>query len=91
MIVDAQSLQRVEHDVAQILAQTEAPVEAYAATLEAIGRSLGWELGAVWEVGVDDDLLRCVCTWHAGEGAPDFQALSERMALRAGLPAGRAS
>ena len=83
-IVDAQSLQRVEHDVAQILAQTEAPVEAYAATLESIGRSLGWELGAVWEVGPDDRRLRCVCTWHAGDGAPEFEALSERLTLGAG-------
>src|SRR6188472_3693155 len=64
VIVDAQTLQRVEHDVAQILAQTEAPVEAYEATLDAIGRSLGWELGSVWEVGPDDRRLRCVCTWH---------------------------
>jgi PAS domain S-box-containing protein len=84
VIADAPSLQRVEHDVAQILAQTEAPVEAYAATLETIGRSLGWELGAVWEVGPDDRRLRCVCTWHAGEGAPEFEALSERLTLGAG-------
>src|SRR5262245_55785748 len=83
-IVDAQSLQRVEHDVAQILAQTEAPVEAYAATLESIGRSLGWELGAVWEVGPDDRRLRCVCTWHGGDGAPEFEALSERLTLGPG-------
>ena len=26
------------------------PVEVYEAVLEAIGSSLGWELGAVWEV-----------------------------------------
>jgi PAS domain S-box-containing protein len=82
--VDAQSLQRVEHEVAQILAQTEAPVEAYAATLEAIGETLGWELGAVWEVGPGDGRLRCVCTWHAGDGAPEFEALSERLTLGPG-------
>jgi PAS domain S-box-containing protein len=84
VIVDAQSLQRVEHEVSQILAETEAPVEVYAATLEAIGRSLGWELGAVWEVGPDDRRLRCVRTWHAGDGAPEFEALSERLTLGPG-------
>jgi PAS domain S-box-containing protein len=84
VIVDAQSLQRVEHEVSQILAETEAPVEVYAATLEAIGRSLGWQLGAVWEAGPDDRRLRCVCTWHAGDGAPEFEALSERLTLGAG-------
>jgi PAS domain S-box-containing protein len=82
--VDAQILQRVEHEVAQILAETEAPVEVYAAALEAIGGALGWELGAVWEAGPDDRRLRCVCTWHAGDGAPEFEALSERLTLEAG-------
>ena len=81
---DAQSLQRVEHEVAKILAETEAPVEAYAAMLEAIGRVLEWELGAVWEVRPDDRRLRCVCTWHAGDGAPEFEALSERLTLGPG-------
>jgi len=84
VIVGAQMLQRVEHEVAQILAETEAPVEVYAATLEAIGRALGWELGAVWEAGPEDRRLRCVCTWHAGDGAPEFEALSERLTLEAG-------
>ena len=74
----------MEHEVAQILAETESPVEVYAATLEAIGRLLGWELGAVWEAGPKDERLRCVCTWHAGEGAPEFEALSERLTLDPG-------
>src|SRR5262249_20770766 len=64
VLVDAHSLQRVEHDVAQILAEKEGPVEVYAAALETIGRTLGWELGAVWEVGPVDGRLRCVTTWH---------------------------
>src|SRR6185503_12996393 len=84
VMVDANVLQRVEHEVAQILAETEAPVEVYAAALEAIGRALGWELGAVWETGPEDARLRCVRTWHAGAGAPDFEALSERLTLEAG-------
>src|SRR6266511_650339 len=84
VIVDAQILQRVEHEVAQILAETEVPVEVYAASLEAIGRALGWELGAVWEAGPDDRRLRCVSTWHAGDGAPEFEALSARLTLDAG-------
>ena len=90
IVADAQDLQRVEHAVAQILAETERPVEVYAAALDAIGRSLGWELGAVWEVGPDDGRLRCVCTWHAGDGAPEFEALSERIALAPRRGASRA-
>jgi PAS domain S-box-containing protein len=81
---DARDLQHVEHAVARILAETDRPVEAYESVLEAIGTSLGWELGAVWEAGPDDERLRCVRTWHAGEGAPEFEALSERMTLAPG-------
>jgi PAS domain S-box-containing protein len=81
---DARELQGVEHAVARILAETDRPVEVYAAVLEAIGGLLGWELGAVWEVGADDTRLRCVCTWHVGEGAPEFEALSERIVLEPG-------
>jgi hypothetical protein len=47
LVADVRILRRVEHDVARILAETERPVEAYEATLEAIGRPLGWRLGAV--------------------------------------------
>ena len=57
---------------------------SYAAVLQVIGSSLGWELGAVWETGPGDDLLRCVRTWHAGAGAPEFEMLSERIILTPG-------
>jgi hypothetical protein len=65
---DAPHLQRVEYEVARILAETEQPVEVYAAVLESIGRSLGWELGAVWEVEPAGDRVRCSRTWHGGGG-----------------------
>jgi PAS domain S-box-containing protein len=84
MNADPLVLQRVEHDVARILAETELPVEVYEATLDAIGRSLGWELGSVWEVVPDDGGLRCVRTWQRGGGPAEFQALSERIALEPG-------
>ena len=81
---DERELQGVEHAVARILAETERPVEVYEAVLEAVGGSLGWELAAVWEAAPDEGLLRCVSTWHAGEGAPEFEALSERITLSPG-------
>jgi PAS domain S-box-containing protein len=84
MIADAPTLQRVEHEIARILAETEAPVEVYRAALEAIGHSLGWQVGAVWELSRDDERLHCVCGWHAGEGVPEFEALTEALALARG-------
>ena len=81
---DARDLQPVEHAVARILAQTDRPVEVYEATLHTIGQSLGWELGAVWEVDAQRGSLRCVRTWHAGDRAAEFEALSEALVLAPG-------
>ncbi|HEX4527446.1 MAG TPA: PAS domain S-box protein [Gaiellaceae bacterium] len=83
-LAETSALSNVEHAVARILAETERPVEVYDAVLETIGRSLHWELGAVWESGAEDRRLRCVRTWHAGEGAPEFEALSARITLAPG-------
>ena len=47
---DAGNIQRVEYAVARILAERDRPVEVYEAVLQVVGSSLGWELGAVWEV-----------------------------------------
>ena len=77
-------LQPLEHAVAQILAQTDRPVEVYEATLRAIGRALGWELGAVWELDPHDARLHCVRTWHGGGRTAAFEALSERLVLAPG-------
>jgi PAS domain S-box-containing protein len=85
MIADRLDLQRVEHAVARILGEEEHPMEAYAAVLQVIGSSLGWELGSVWELDADDGRLRCVRTWRSGTGgAEEFEALSERLVLSPG-------
>jgi PAS domain S-box-containing protein len=81
---DVGNIQRVEYAVARILAESDRPVEVYEAVLQVIGGSLGWELGAVWETERGDGLLRCIRTWHAGGGFPEFEALSERITLAPG-------
>jgi PAS domain S-box-containing protein len=83
-VADARDPRRVEHAVARILAETERPVEVYDAVLEAVGRSLGWRLGAVWELESEAGRLRCVCTWGAGERTDEFQKLSESLTLGPG-------
>ncbi len=74
----------MEHEVARILAQTERPVEVYEATLEAIGRALGWPLGAVWEVDPGDGRLRCVGIWNVADRAEEFESLSRTVAFAPG-------
>jgi PAS domain S-box-containing protein len=79
-----------EHGVARSLAETAEPREALARALRAIGESLGWRFGAVWEpTGERPELLRCVETWSAGGAAArEFEAASRSVALGAseGLP-----
>src|SRR6476469_9611637 len=82
---DASDLGRVEHAVALIVAETEQPVEVYDAALKAIGEALGWRLGAVWEVDPRTRRLHCARTWHAGERAQEFEALSGALTLSPGV------
>jgi PAS domain S-box-containing protein len=84
MIADRLDLERIEHAVARILAERDVPVEVYESVLQSIGTSLGWEVGSVWEVDPEDGRLRCAKTWHTGEGAREFEALSERLVLAPG-------
>jgi PAS domain S-box-containing protein len=84
LIADVRDLRLVEHAVARILAETERPVEAYEATLEAIGRPLGWRLGAVWELDAPGGGLHCVRVWHAEARDEEFEALSEALTLGPG-------
>ena len=80
------TLPRTERMVARSLAETADPHEALTRALRAVGESLGWRLGAVWEPPADrPEALRCVETWHAsGVDARDFEAASRRTVLAAG-------
>ena len=76
---DAETLLRTEHAVARVL--TDAPDEgaAFSRILEAIGSSLKWDTGALWQL--DRTALKRIAAWntpepfdaawlHAGEGLP---------------------
>ena len=76
--------------MARSLAQTAEPRDALAGALRAIGESLGWRLGAVWEPAPDrPETLTCVETWHVGGAeSEEFEAASRAMtfAVGEGLP-----
>jgi PAS domain-containing protein len=83
-VSDAADFQPLEHAVARILAQSNSPVEVYAATLQSVGEALGWEVGAVWELDQQDGRLHCVLTWHASDRTRAFEAASEGLPLAPG-------
>jgi PAS domain S-box-containing protein len=81
---DATVLLRAEHAVARVLASATDEAAAYPALLAAIGESLGWEVGAVWEPG-EEGVLRCAETWpREGEFVAETRALT--LAPGEGLP-----
>lgn len=51
--------------VSQLLSDFSSLEEAAPKILEAICQSLGWELGAVWKVDPQKNVLRCVEVWPA--------------------------
>jgi len=53
-----------QFQVANILAASESVAAAALPLLEAIGESVGWDLGQMWFVDKSADVLRCVAMWH---------------------------
>ena len=72
----------LEHDVSLILAETTAADEAYPKLLEAVGTTLGWDFGAVWEESPEADAsVSCVATWSG-----DDPRLAEFARMSVGTP-----
>jgi PAS domain S-box-containing protein len=77
---------RVQHTVAQILAEAATIEEATPRILRAMGECLGWDVGALWRVDREAEALRCVELWHkASIEVPEFERVSREFAFVPGL------
>jgi PAS domain S-box-containing protein len=77
---------RVQHTVAQILAEAATIEEATPRILLAIGECLGWDVGVLWRVDRDGEVLRCVELWHtASIEVPEFDRVSRESTFVPGL------
>ncbi|HEX3146679.1 MAG TPA: GAF domain-containing SpoIIE family protein phosphatase [Gemmataceae bacterium] len=54
-----------EHAVSRILGVSETFIDAAPKLAQAICENLDWDVGVIWRVDPDADLLRCVEVWHA--------------------------
>ncbi|MEV4138500.1 PAS domain S-box protein [Dactylosporangium sp. NPDC049742] len=79
MSVDFALLLRLEHAVADILAT---PEPAGRPVLDAIGRALGWSVGAMWQVTPGG--LRCVATWSTSDRFAAFETATRDLVLARG-------
>jgi PAS domain S-box-containing protein len=77
---------RVQHTVAQILAEAVTIEEATLRILRAMGECLGWDVGALWRVDQKAKALRCVELWHkASIEVPEFERVSREFTFGPGL------
>src|SRR5712672_3484085 len=77
---------RVQHTVAQILAEAATIEEATPTILRAMGECLGWDVGALWRVDREAEALRCVELWHeASIEVPEFERVSREFTFVPGL------
>ncbi len=75
--------------VTRVLAEAETLEGATCRILQAVGESLGWETGLLWNVDREQGVLRSVEFWHLpGVEVPEFEAVSRsrRFAAGIGLP-----
>src|SRR5229473_4157444 len=77
---------RVQHTVAQILAEAATIEEATPRILRAMGECLGWDVGALWRVDREAEALRCVELWYkASIEVPEFERVSREFTFVPGL------
>src|SRR4029434_1378360 len=75
----------VAYAVARVLAGSETLAEATPGILEVACASVGWDVGAIWEVAFPEDRLRCVAVTRApGVAAPEFEAVTLRQTFARG-------
>src|SRR4051794_9870312 len=75
----------VQSAVARALSEATTAADAAQRVLGSIGSTLGWRLGAVWEVDIDGDCIRCVESWQApGAGDRAFEEASRSAAFARG-------
>jgi PAS domain S-box-containing protein len=74
-----------QYGVVRILAAAKSVDQAAPRVLEAIATNLGWELGAIWWLHRDDEVLRCAATWQQKKLAgADFERISRKTTFKSG-------
>ena len=77
---------RVQHTVAQVLAEAATIEEVTPRILRAMGECLGWDVGALWRVDREAEALRCVELWHKGSiEIPEFERAGWQFTFDPGL------
>jgi PAS domain S-box-containing protein len=88
-LVERQHDQRrkeVLHAITQILAESPTLFDATPRIIQSICNSLAWQVGAIWEVDRDAEVLRCAGVWHIGSATFErFEALTRELKFTFGV------
>lgn len=79
----------VQYAIARILAEASSLEETAAQILQAICEGLQWDLGTMWRVDSEQNVLRCVHVWRRpGVETPEFERATRETLFqpRIGLP-----
>src|SRR2546426_585812 len=82
----ADQRQTAQHAVTRVLAESTSLHDATPQIPQAIGRGVGWGVGAIWSVDPGAKLLRCIEVWHL-PGAPvaEFVELTRKSVFAPGV------
>jgi PAS domain S-box-containing protein len=76
----------VQHTVTQTLAEAATLEEAATKILQTVCEGLAWDVGALWRIDPEADVLRCVEIWHhESVEIPEFEATSRETAFPPGM------
>jgi PAS domain S-box-containing protein len=82
----AEGRQAMQHAVTRVLADSTSLDEATPKILQALCDNLGWDLGALWRVLTNADVLRCVAVWQQPSmRAPDFETATRNSTFPPGV------
>jgi len=71
----AEQRQATQYAVARVLAEAASLDEAAPKILQVVCEGLQWDIGAIWHVDADRDVLRCVDLWHGNK--PELKSFAE--------------
>ncbi len=83
---DAERYRTAQYRVARALAEGSDVGDAGAAALEALGDTMGWDVGALWVIAGDGERLATAAFWSRPSlTVPDFERLSRQHRFRWGV------
>jgi PAS domain S-box-containing protein len=85
----AEQRQSIQYAVTRVLAEATTLADAVPMILQSLCESLGWQLGIIWSLDRQANVLRCVNTWHLPAlNVEDFTQVNQSTTFSpgAGLP-----